>query len=63
LPPDHPPEALHDVALAADQLRVELAPEAIVLGAALTLTLGAAVVTVTVAACVVLPPKPLHVRV
>jgi hypothetical protein len=61
--PDHPPEALQDVALAADQVRVELPPEAIVLGPALMLTVGAGVVTVTVAACVALPPGPEHIRV
>lgn len=60
--PDHPPEALHEVALAADQARVERLPEAMVLGLALILTTGAGAVTVTVAACVALRPNPLHVR-
>jgi hypothetical protein len=33
--PDHPPEAVHAAALAADQLRVALPPTATVLGFAL----------------------------
>jgi hypothetical protein len=47
--PDQPPEAVQAVALVEDQVRVELAPEAIVLGPALMLTVGAADVTDTVA--------------
>ncbi len=49
LPPDQPPEAVQAVALAEDHVRVELPPEAIVLGLALMLTVGAAEVTDTVA--------------
>jgi hypothetical protein len=52
-----------EVALVADQLRVELAPLTTVLGLAVTVTVGAGVagVTETVAVCVALPPAPLQV--
>ena len=49
LPPDQPPEAVQEVALADDHLRVELPAEAIVLGLALMLTVGPGEVTDTVA--------------
>ncbi len=39
--PDHPPLALHEVALLADQLSVALAPFATVLGLAFRVTVGA----------------------
>ncbi len=63
--PDHAPEAVHEVALVADQLRVELPPLTTVLGLAVTVTVGAGVagVTETVAVCVALPPAPLQVSV
>ena len=38
--PDHPPEAVQLVALVEDQLSVELAPLAMVLGLALNVTVG-----------------------
>jgi hypothetical protein len=63
LVPDQAPDALHEVALVADQVNVELPPLVIVLGLALRLTVGAGAVTETVADCVALPPVPLHVRV
>jgi hypothetical protein len=47
--PLHAPEALQEVALVEDQVNVELPPLAIVLGFALRETVGAGVVTVTVA--------------
>ena len=40
LVPDHAPEAVQEVALVADQVRVELAPLATVLGLALILTVA-----------------------
>ena len=49
LMPDQPPEAVQAVALAADHVRVELAPAASVLGLALMLTVGANELTDTVA--------------
>ncbi len=63
--PDQAPEAVHEVALVADQLRVELDPLTTVLGLAVTVTVGAgaAGVTETVAVCVALPPAPVHVSV
>ncbi len=59
--PDHPPEAEQEVALAAFQVSVELVPEAIVLGDAARVTMGAADLIETVADCVVLPPLPVQV--
>jgi len=47
--PDHPPEAVQAVALAEVHVSVELPAEAIVLGLALKVTLGADDVTDTVA--------------
>jgi len=63
--PDHPPDAVHEVALVDDQLMVELAPLTRVLGLAVTVTVGAGVagVTETVTVCVALPPAPLQVSV
>jgi len=48
LPPDHPPDAVQAVALAEDHFSVELPAEAIVLGLALMVTVGAEDVTDTV---------------
>ena len=61
LAPDQPPEAVQDVAFLAFHVSVELEPEAMLLGAALRLTDGAADLTVTVADCVALPPPPVQV--
>ena len=62
--PDQPPEAVQEVALVADHVKVEALPLATVLGLALTLTVGAgAALTVTVADCAALPPAPVQVRV
>jgi hypothetical protein len=61
--PDQPPEALQEVALLEDHVRVEAPPWATVLGLALkaTVTVGCAL-TETVADCAALPPAPEHVR-
>jgi hypothetical protein len=59
--PLQPPEAVHDVALVEDQVSVDLAPLAIVLGFAVRVTAGGVWVTETVADCVALPPLPVHV--
>jgi len=61
--PDQPPEATHEVALVEDQVNVEVAPLATVVGFALSATVGAGVVTVTVADCAALPPAPVQVSV
>ena len=58
LVPDHPPDAVHEVALVADQFKVELAPLATVLGLADKVTTGAGGVTDTVADWFALPPPP-----
>jgi len=48
--PDQPPEAVQEVALADDQLKVDALPLATVLGLALKLTVAAGIgLTVTVA--------------
>jgi hypothetical protein len=62
--PDHAPEAVHEVALVDDHVRVELSPLATLLGLALkdTVAVGFAL-TVTVVDCTALPPAPLHDRV
>jgi hypothetical protein len=61
--PDQSPEAVHEVALVADHVNVELPPLATVLGLAVKLTVGAGCVTDTVADCDALPPVPVQVRV
>jgi hypothetical protein len=63
LAPDQAPEAMHDVALVAVQVSMELLPLATVLGLAAKLTVGAGVVTETVADCAALPPLPVQFRV
>ena len=62
--PDHPPEAVQDVALVDDHVSFDAAPLATVLGLALMLTvaLGCAL-TDTVADCAALPPAPVQVSV
>ena len=59
--PDQAPEAVQEVALAADQVNVELPPLATVLGLAAKVTVGAGEVTDTVDDCVALPPLPVQV--
>ena len=62
LVPAQAPEAVQDVALVADQVKVELLPLATVLGLAAKLTVGAGEVTDTVADWAALPPLPLQVN-
>ena len=61
--PLQPPDAAQEVALVEDQVKVEVAPLATVLGLALKVTVGAGEVTETVADCAALPPAPVQVRV
>jgi hypothetical protein len=61
--PDQASDAMQDVALVADQLIVELLPLVTVLGLADKLTVGAGVVTETVADWVAVPPLPVQLRV
>lgn len=64
LAPDHAPEAVHAVALAADQVSEELLPLATVLGFAASVMFGTGCVTETVADCEApLPPLPVQARV
>jgi hypothetical protein len=62
LAPDQAPEALQDVAFAEVQFKVALPPLATALGPTLRLTVGAGVLTDTVADWAALPPGPLQVR-
>ena len=62
LAPDHAPDVTQDVALVADQVNMELLPLATVLGPADRVTVGAGVVTETVADWVALPPLPVQLR-
>jgi hypothetical protein len=62
LAPDQPPDAIQDVAWAADQVSMELLPLATVLGPADKVTVGAGVDTETVADWVALPPLPVQLR-
>ena len=59
--PDQAPVAVHEVALAADQVNVELPPLTTVLGLAAKVMVGAGRVTETVADWEALPPVPVQV--
>jgi hypothetical protein len=61
--PLQPPDAAHAVAPVEDHVNIDVAPLATVLGVAVKVTVGAGVVTVTIAVCAALPPAPVHVRV
>ena len=64
--PVHPPEAVHEVALLEDQVRVELPPEVMLVGLAAKLTVGAALVAATVTKALAgedVPLAPLQVSV
>jgi hypothetical protein len=63
LAPDQAPEAVQDVAFVAAQVSMELLPLATVLGLAEKLTVGAGVVTDTVADWAALPPLPVQLSV
>jgi hypothetical protein len=59
--PDQAPEALHAVAFCDDQVSVAAAPDLMVLGEALSVTIGGRALTVTVADWVAEPPSPVQV--
>jgi hypothetical protein len=62
--PDHPPEAVQEVAFVDDQVKVELPPLTTVLGLALMLTVAVGLaLAVTVVDCAAVPPAPLQVKV
>jgi len=63
LAPDQAPDAIQDVAWVADQDSMEPLPLATVLGLAEKLTVGAGVVTETVADWAALPPLPVQLSV
>jgi hypothetical protein len=56
--PFHPSEAVQAVAWVDDQFKVDVPPFATVLGVAVSVTVGAAAVTVTVADWAAVPPGP-----
>jgi hypothetical protein len=61
--PDQAPEARHEVALVDDQVSVALPFLFTALGPALSVTVGAAGLTVTVVDCAPLPAGPVQVSV
>ena len=61
--PDHAPEAVHEVALVDDQVKVEPLPLVTLVGFALIDTLGGVADTVTVADWLAVPPAPVQVNV
>ena len=61
--PVQPPDAVQDVALIEDHVKVEEAPLFTVLGLAARVTVATGVVTDTVADCAALPPAPPQVSV
>jgi hypothetical protein len=61
--PVHAPEARQEAALVEDQVRVEDPPLAIDVGFAVSDTVGAGGMTVTVADALAVPPGPVHARV
>jgi hypothetical protein len=63
LTPAQAPDATHDVAFAAVQVRVERPPLSTELGFALRPITGAGDFTVTAADCAALPPAPVQVSV
>ena len=63
LVPDHAPEAVHEVASTDDQDRTDALPLAMLLGEALSFTVGGVALTDTVADCAALPPGPVQVNV
>jgi hypothetical protein len=63
LAPDQAPDAVHELALVEDQVKVAPLPLATVLGLAAKVTVGAGAVTDTVADCAALPPLPVQLKV
>jgi hypothetical protein len=61
--PDHPLEAVHELALLELQVSIAVAPLAIVVGLAVSETLGGVAATVTVDDCDAEPPRPVHTSV
>ena len=61
--PDQPPEAVQLVALVEDHVSVELLPVEMLVGLALSETVGTGADTDTVTDCAAEPPAPVHVNV
>ena len=61
--PVQPPLAVQEVAFVLDQVRVELAPEEMVVGLADSVTVGAGATVTVVLAGDVVPPAPVQVSV
>ena len=62
LVPVHPPLAVHEVALVADQFKVLALPLVTVLGLPEKVTVGADALTDTVADCAAVPPAPVQLN-
>jgi hypothetical protein len=62
LAPFQAPPAVQALAFAEDQLIVELLPLVMALGPTLSVTVGAADVTLTVVDCEAVPPGPMQVK-
>ena len=58
--PDHAPLAVHEVAFVEDQVSELLPPLATLVGLAVSVTVGAGEVVVTVTDRLVVPPLPVH---
>jgi hypothetical protein len=61
--PDQPPEAVQEVAFVEVHVSVELFPDTTLVGLAVSVTVGAGVVTATLADAEPLPPVPVQVKV
>jgi hypothetical protein len=58
--PVQPPDAVQEVALVELHASVALLPDTTLVGLAVSVTVGAGVVTVTLADCEALPPVPVQ---
>ena len=61
--PDHEPLDVHALALVLDHVSVEEPPDAMLVGAALSVTVGTGRATATVVVAVAEPPVPVQVNV
>ena len=58
--PLQPPVAVHDVALVEIQVSVDIPPLAIVVGFAVSVTVGAGAIVTVADVVLLVPPAPLH---
>jgi hypothetical protein len=62
LVPLQPPDAVHDVALVELQVRVDVPPLAIVVGFAVSMTVGLGAMVTVVDVALLVPPAPVQVN-